>query len=185
MTVEILKPSTSGTYADTQGYDCRFAAEWLRNTGLFVGEQLDGQLCFQPEKTMSRGEFLTMLVRVLDVPVDNQAEYTGFADQCPSWLKPYLAAALRTGISSGWPYGKEFGPGEQISGAEAALLLQNALDLTVSADLVTGKDEDSDLPAWAQNAITTAVENGFDLSAAPLTRAQAALILYQVSKSLG
>ena len=182
VTVEILKPTASGTYADTQGYDCRFAAEWLRNTGLFVGEQLDGQLCFQPEKPVSRGEFMTMLVRALDISVDEQAEYTGFADECPGWLKPYLAAALRTGISAGWPYGKDFGATEQISGAEAALLLQNALDLTVDVGLVTGKDEESDLPAWAQNAITTAVANGIELDESPLTRARAATLLYQVSR---
>jgi VCBS repeat-containing protein len=183
VTVEILKPSAAGTYADTQGYDCRFEAEWLRNTGLFVGEQLDGQLCFQPEKTVSRGEFMTMLVRALDIPVDEKAEYTGFADSCPGWLKPYLAAALRTGISAGWPYGEKFGAGEQVNGAEAALLLQNALDLTVDVDLVTGEDEDGELPAWAQNAITTANANGFALDESPMTRAQAAKLLYQVAKS--
>ena len=40
VTVQILKPGTAETYADTVSTDCRFEAEWLRNTGLFVGVNL-------------------------------------------------------------------------------------------------------------------------------------------------
>ena len=44
VTIQILKPTDNKQYADTTGTTCRFTAEWLRNTGLFVGEQIDGQL---------------------------------------------------------------------------------------------------------------------------------------------
>ena len=180
VTIQILKPTDKKQYADTMESDCRFTAEWLRNTGLFVGEQIDGQLCFQPEKNLSRGEFVTMLVKTLDISVDKDASYTGFTDDAPAWLRPYLAAALRTGLLAGWPYGDSFGANETISGAEAALLVQNALDLTVSTDIPVGKENDGELPDWALTAITAMSDNGLSLSAEPLTRGVAAQLLYQV-----
>lgn len=180
VTIEILKPSAE-QYTDTVGSDCRFAAEWMKNTGLFVGEQVAGKPCFQPDKTVSRGEFLTMLIKTLDIPVDEGAAYTGFTDDAPQWLRPYLAAALRTGITAGWPYGEVFSPQEPIDGTEAALLLQNALDLTVSA-AATGKENDGELPVWATNAICAMAENDIALTAGTMTRSTAAMVLYDASR---
>lgn len=181
VTIQILKPTDNKQYADTTGTPCRFTAEWMRNTGLFVGEQVSGQLCFQPDKVVSRGEFLTMLVKTLDIDVDKDATYTGFTDDTPDWLRPYLAAALRTGLLAGWPYGDSFGATQTISGAEAALLVQNGLDLTVSTDVPVGKENDGELPAWALTAITAMSDNGIALTAEPVTRQIAAGLLYQVN----
>ena len=180
VTVEILKPADATMYTDTIGSDCRFEAEWMRNTGLFVGEQVGGTSCFQPEKCVSRGEFMTMMIKTLGIDVDPDAVYTGFTDEIPVWLKPYLAAALRCGITAGWPNGEVFGANEPVTGAEAALLMQNALDLTVST--AAGKDEDSDIPTWAMTAMAAMAENGIHLTTDQMTRAQAAKLLYQVSQ---
>ena len=168
--VRILKPTTATTYADTLGLDCRFEAEWLRNTGLFEGESIGGQSCFQPDKAVTKGEFITMLVQSLGIRVDENATYTGFADDVPSWLKPYLAAAMRSGLTAGWQ-GSSFGAEQPITGEEAALLIQNALDLTVSA------------AALEQEHVSMAVlaENGLQLEENAMNRAQVAIALYQVS----
>ena len=172
VTIQVLKTKASTTYSDTLGNDCRFAAEWLKNTGLFTGETINGQICFQPEKTMTRGEFTALLVESLGLRVDENASYTGFSDDCPSWLRPYLAAALRSGLTAGWPHGENFGPEQIITGAEAALLIQNALDLTVSAAAMEAEF----------TAVAVMAENGIFLNAnGALTRADAALALYQVS----
>ena len=180
VTIEILKPSDATMYTDTAGTNCRFEAEWMRNTGLFVGEQVGGASCFQPEKTVSRGEFMTMLIKTLDISVDPDATYTGFTDEVPGWLKPYLAAALRSGITAGWPNGEVFGASEPITGAEAALLMQNALDLTVTT--VAGKDEESEVPTWAITAMNAMADNGISLTTGQLTRGEVAQLLYQVSQ---
>ena len=179
VTIEILKPSASTTYADTAGTNCRFEAEWLRNTGLFVGEQIGGSSCFQPEKAVSRGEFMTMLVKTLKLEVDEDAAYTGFSDHAPNWLKPYLAAALRCGMTENWPHADTFGASETINGTEAALLVQNMLDLTVTT--VTGKDDEISIPSWAIGPMQAMADNGLPLTADTLTRAEAAKLLYQVS----
>lgn len=178
VTVQILKPNDSETYTDTLGSNYRFEAEWLRNTGLFVGEQIGGKSCFQPEKSVSRGEFLTMLVKTLDLDVDENAAYTGFDDEIPNWLRPYLAAALRSGLTANWPHGEVFGSNEPISGMEAALLIQNALDLTVTT--IGGKDENNAIPSWAITAMNALADNGLEITTGSLTRAQAAKLLYRV-----
>jgi VCBS repeat-containing protein len=178
VTVQILKPNDSETYTDTLGSNYRFEAEWLRNTGLFVGEQIGGKSCFQPEKSVSRGEFLTMLVKTLDLDVDENAAYTGFDDEIPNWLRPYLAAALRSGLTANWPHGEVFGSNEPISGMEAALLIQNALDLTVTT--IGGKDENNAIPSWAITAMNALADNGLEMTTGSLTRAQAGKLLYRV-----
>ena len=179
VTVEILKPTDAQQYTDTVGHADRFEAEWMRNTGLFVGEQVGGNACFYPEKTVSRGEFLAMVVKVLDIPLPN-AEEAQLATDAPQWLKPYLVAAQRSGLLSDLETDANYN--DAITGAEVAVILQNALDLTVStAALETVSTED--IPTWAAASIAVMAENGIALQAgAPLTRAQAACALYQVSK---
>ena len=181
VTIEILKPSAK-PYTDTAGMDCRFEAEWLKNTGLFVGERIAGELCFSENKPVTRGEFLSMVVKVLDIPVDKELSFTGYADEIPQWLKPYLAAALRSGVTAGLPSSETgiFGAEEAITGGEVAVMLQNALDLGVAASSMDEMSKEE--PAWAMAAVAAMNENGFSLVPAEvLTRGQAAQILYQVS----
>lgn len=179
VTITILKPTEATLYTDTAGQSCRFAAEWMKNTGIFTGEKLNGNSCFGPDKTVSRGEFLTMMVSALELAVDENATQTGYTDDTADWLKPYLAAAMRSGLTAGWPDGEVFGADQPISGAEAAVMLQNALDLTVPTDV----EADGNVPVWAADAITVLAANGITLAAEEnVTRAQAAEVLYQTSK---
>ena len=171
VTVQILKPSDSKLYQDTRDLDCRFSAQWLRSTGLFSGEQIAGQLCFFPEKTVSRGEFLSMLVNLLEIPVEE-------ADMS-DWVQPYLDAAIRSGLVSGWQQ-ESFALSAPVTGAEAAVALQNALDLPAGHEEIAYGEE---VPTWAATSLAVMAANGVELEAnAPLTRAQAAQILYQTSR---
>ncbi len=182
VTIRILKPTDATQYTDTVGSDCRFEAEWMKNTGLFVGEKIGDNFCFQEEKTVSRGEFLAMAVKLLNIPVDEKAQFTGYTDEIPGWLRPYLAAAMRSGMTAGLPASESgaFGAGEAITGGEAAVMLQNALDLSVST--VATEENGKDDAHWAAAAVTAMGENGIMLTIGDtLTRGQAAKILYQVS----
>ena len=179
VTIQILKPADARQYADTVGHDCRFEAEWLRNSGLFVGEQIGGNSCFYPEKTVSRQEFLTMLIKVLDIPTDGNSQVE-LPASTPQWLKPYLAAAQRSGLTASLP--SENTMSDPITGAEVAVMLQNALDLTVSAQALTDTlYNEEDVPTWAYSSLTVMAENGVALDAnAPMTRAEVAKTLYQI-----
>ncbi len=181
VTVQILKPTDARQYTDTVGHSCRFEAEWMRNTGLFVGEQVGGNACFYPDKTISRQEFLAMVVKVLDIPLEN-TETVQLPENTPQWLKPYLAAAQRSGLTANWQTIGEMD--EPITGAEAAVILQNALDLTVDSKLLEAEQTVSQegVPTWAAASLTVLAENGVALEAnAPMTRAEVAETLYQVS----
>lgn len=159
VTITILKPTDATQYTDTLGKECRFAAEWMRHSGIFVGESVAEKPCFGPEKEVTRGEFVTMLVKALDIPVEEEVAYTGYEDEIPQWLQPYVAAAMRSGLTAGLPNQKVFGAQEPITGAEAAVLLRNALD--------TQTEE-----AFSQTTDT------------PITRADAAQMLYQAVKHI-
>ena len=164
VTVRILKPTDEQQYADTAASDCRFEAEWLRSTGVFTGETVNGQFCFSPDEPVSRGQFLAMLMQVLDMPVDRNVQETGFLDESPQWLKPYLAAALRSGIIAGFPTGDgaEFRPEQTVSAAEAARMAGNALRFAVPAAALDDAD-----PIRADDT--------------PMTRSGAAKLLYRLN----
>ncbi len=191
VTVQILKPTDSTQYTDTVGNSCRFAAEWMGNTGLFVGEKVAGEACFYPEKNVSRGEFLAMVVQALEIPIQEVSDMS-LPEDTPQWLKPYLAAAMRSGLTAGLPETENgsFLADEAITGAEAAVMLQNALDLSISQQTMVSASEEAavteaqeEIPAWASVSLTAMSENGIDLNAtAPLTRADAAQVMYRVSQ---
>ncbi len=157
VTVTILKPSDAKQYRDTVGQDCRFAAEWMRHTGIFVGENLAEQSCFSPQKEVTRGEFVTMLVKTLDIPVEEGLVYTGYTDEIPVWLQPYLAAAVRSGLTAGLPHPEAFDAEAVITTAEAAVMVANGLNLK---------------PVFAEEG------------AEPMTRGAAAQILYNAAREL-
>ncbi|MBR4289908.1 MAG: cadherin-like domain-containing protein [Oscillospiraceae bacterium] len=183
VTITITKPTDSTQYTDTAGESCRFAAEWMKNTGIFVSESVSGNRCFRPDKDVSRGEFLTMLVGVLELEPDMEVSYTGFEGEAPVWLKPYLAAAMRSGLLSGLPDVQNLNMDEGITGAEAAVMLQNALDLSRLTDAApAGSTGEDMMPQWAVEAMQTLSEYGITLDGeGNLTRADAAQVIYQVS----
>ena len=177
VTIQIIKPTDSAMYTDTAGTDCQFTAEWLRNTGIFTGEQLGDDCCFSPDRAVTRGEFLVMTMKALGMEGDRQAQTTGFEDACPAWLKPYLAAAQRSGLVRGYATetGAEFRADQPITGPEAAAMLSIALNLPNAVI-----SEDRELPVWAATALATVSDNGFELTnTESVTRAEAANALYR------
>lgn len=160
VTITILKPTDDTQYTDTQELPCRFTAQWLKNTGIFTGETIGENLCFGPEKPVTRGEFVTMLVKALDIPLDDTLRAQGYNDEIPTWLQPFLAAAQRSGLTAALPQQQTFGAEKVITAQEAMALVAAALDGTVEAM--------AELEETPEN---------------PLTRAQAAQLLYQTAKS--
>jgi len=105
-------------------------------------------------------------------------------ENVPQWLKPYLLAAQRSGLTANWQTNEDYNA--PITGAEAAVILQNALDLTVSSDVLASEHSqqwDESLSAHASASLTVMAENGITFPAGQtMTRADVANVLYQVSK---
>ena len=177
--IQILKPTDSSRYTDTAGLDCQFQAEWMRNSGIFCAESINGESRFQPEKPVSQGEFIAMLVKALDLKEETVSD--DMMQDAPQWLRPYLGAALRSGLISQWPQSESGSFDTAVTGAQAAVAVQSALGLEVPVDAVAAFSEDT--PDWAADALAVMSEQGICLSAdAPLTRGDCAKLLYAVSR---
>ena len=114
--------------------------------------------------------------------MESSVEQTGFLDEAPQWLKPYLAAALRSGLICGYPCegGIEFRHQNPITGDEAAVMIQNVLNLAVP----TALEENGAIAAWASEsaAVYGSRELTLPQGDKPLTRGDTAVLLYGISK---
>ena len=64
--------------------------------GVFTGEYVGTDYVFNPENTVTRGEFLSMCMSAAGCDLLKGVSTTGFADDdaINAWLKPYVATAL-------------------------------------------------------------------------------------------
>lgn len=190
ITIEIKKPTDKQVYADMAGDDDAFTAMWLKDQGLFTGSKVGGNLCFEPEKAVSRGEFLVMAMNVVEAEAKSSAMTTGFADEAdtPEWLQPYIVSALADGMISGTQSedGICFLPQAELTRAEATVMLQNMLQLPVSNVQSVAAFEEAPMPVWAKDAVSALSAAGIRLdmtdAEAAMTRRDAARVLYQVSQ---
>ena len=154
---------------------------WLCESGLNSGRSIAGNLCFCPEDTVSRSEFLVMAMELMEVPVDEALTISGFTDaqEAAAWVQPYLAAAMQRGLISGevTEAGLLFRPNAAITGQEAAVMLQNLVRLPVSVAAIN-----TEADAWAAASLQALQEAGITLSVPeePLTRLEAARLLWEI-----
>ena len=190
ISIEIRKPTDKATYADMDGDPDAFYAMWLKEAGLFTGATVGGNLCFEPEKTVSRGEFLVMVMKLVDAQADETGLTSGFSDEAatPVWLQPYIVSALGSGMISGVSSedGVVFRPEAALSRAEAAVMLQNVLQLPApTAKTVFSETDAAAVPAWAADATAALSAAGISLGdtaqADAITRREVAKLLYEVS----
>lgn len=191
VTIKIKKPLDRDVYADMQGEPGEFAAMWLKDQEIFSGSTIGDHLCFCPEEAVSRGEFLVMVMKLVDATVDETGMVSGFADETdtPGWMQPYITAALTNGMITGSAEedGVRFRPADALTKAEAAVLLQNILKLPVdTAAPVFSQEEEQTVPAWAVSSTAALSRAGIHLtmtgSSDPLTRLDAAQLLYNVNQ---
>ena len=193
VSIEIKKPSDKRVYADLTDDDALFTAMWMKEEGLFSGTSIAGNLCFCPDNPVSRGEFLVMAMQVVGAEADQMNLHSGFADESatPVWMQPYIVSALSNGMISGSRYDDQivFRPNETLTQAEAAMMLQNILQLPGSSvQEVISMDEDSSVPVWAETAAAALFSAGIELDlsseSAAVTRRDTARMLYQVNRLL-
>ena len=186
VTVKIVKPTDKAMYQDLAGDTLSYTAMWLKDRGVYTGKRIAGNLCFEPEGTLTRGEFLVMAMKLLGAEPESAHLTSGFADesQTPAWMRPYIVSAFKSGMVSGVtsPDGMVFRPSSNLTRAEAAVMLQNILDLPQSQEAAVFS-EDSAVPVWAQASVSALESAGISIpvttSAENLTRREAAELLYE------
>ncbi len=190
ISIEIRKPTDQTVYADMTGDPDAYAAMWMKEEGLFTGASIGGNLCFSPDTPVTRGEFLVMTMKLVDAQASSEAASTGFADeaQTPVWMRSYISTALMNGMISGTVEEDRlvFHPTDTMSGAEAAVMVQNILDLPTSDSKSVFQVQQSTVPTWAQSAAAALSEAGIHVDAGeePITRRDVANLLLQIQNLL-
>ncbi len=144
--IKIEKAKTDVLYSDMRGRADEYSAVLLAERDIFTGEQIGAQYCFSPEKTVTRGEFLSICMLAAGEDALDAVLSTGCADDAdiPAWMKGYVAAAALHGVSDALP-GAVFEADEPISETEAALMLDRVMNVTSVSyiPLDTGLDTDT------------------------------------------
>ena len=187
VTVRIVRPTDKAMYQDLAGDSLCYTAMWLKDRGVYTGKRIAGNLCFEPESSVTRGEFLVMAMKLLGAEPESARLTSGFADenQTPAWMRPYIVSAFKSGMVSGVasPAGMVFRPASALTRAEAAVMLQNILALPQPQETSVFSSDDS-VPVWAQASVCALQEAGIEIpvttSAETMTRREAAELLYEV-----
>ncbi len=135
VSLRIDKPDTKVTYSDLSGHPVQKAAVRLAEEGVYVGRYVNGRYFFDPDQPVTRAQFLTMAMSVAGLEDLEGVTLTGFSDDdaIPAWAKGAVSAALKAGVvrgsrdANGAPV---FRAGSSISRAEAAVMLDNLLEIT-------------------------------------------------------
>ena len=175
-----LVKNKSVSYVDMDGNASYCSAVKLAECGAFIGKQIGGEYYFEPQKTLSRGEFVAMCLNVTGTDVLRGVVSTGFVDDgsIPDWQRAYVASAVRDGVVKGknGASGAVFDADAEISRAEAGVMLDRLLSLTnVSVE------DGGAVPTWAAqsaaNLDACGIMNENCVDSAALTHAEAADML--------
>lgn len=141
---------------------------------------------FKPDNTITRAEFLTMLVKALKLEgSDNKI----FLDTEEHWAKNFISIAASYGIVSGYE-DSTFRPDNLITREEMAVMVAKAIKLRLDSE--ESKFMDNDLiSSWARPYVNTVVSHGI-IQGYPnntfqpqknTTRAEAATIIVRALES--
>jgi hypothetical protein len=194
-----FQPDSSGRYAaayvDVSFTDLNQTA-WARTMieSLAAREVLQGvgQDRFAPSRTVTRAEFVELLLNALQLKENASAE-SGFADvDQDDWYFDAVTTASRLGIVSGKSDGS-FGAKEEISREDMAVMLSRAFQyagLAIDTSHSSGQtfSDEEKIASYAQEAVdrlfATGIIKGFEDGSfqpkASATRAQAAAVIYKL-----
>lgn len=162
----------------------------LNEKGIVSG---DGNGLFRPNDSVTREEFLKMLINAFGF--EASAEAVPFEDvPADAWYAPYVSAAYKLGITSGKSE-TVFGAGDNITREEMAALISRVFTVLGKPIAVGDSAEFTDEAAVSEYAldavkalqsagIITGMEDGSFRPADLSTRAQAAVVIYRAMSRL-
>ena len=178
-------------FTDIEGHWAKEAIKYVVNKGYFQGVN-DRE--FAPNKGITRGQFVTVLGRILNID-KTSFKSNNFKDvKTDAYYAPYVAWAESVGITKGRGSGS-FDPDKEITREEMAVMMVKFLK--VSGKKLNAKGtasafkDDVNIESWAKDAVVEMAKLGLvkgmeDGSFSPktqFTRAQVAQILYNIDKN--
>ena len=163
--------------------------DYLYKEGVVKGTGSGTEMYYSPAAQITRGDFMLMLYRSFDLSGTVTENFSDVLKD--SYYYTAIGVAKKLGIAQG-AYGK-FNPAESLTRQDAMVLLNRAIDvtgrknLTASTDLSKFSDR-AKVASYAKEAVGTLVragvlngyENGTFLPEGKLTRAEMAIVLYNV-----
>ncbi|MBP1989316.1 S-layer homology domain-containing protein [Paenibacillus eucommiae] len=169
------------TFTDISGHWAEANIKLAVSSGVVSGYP-DGT--FKPGKTVTRAEFVMMLMNALKPQGEGAALTFTDTAKIGAWAQQAVAQAVQAGIIQGYEDGS-FRPDAEITRAEMAVILANALGQHGGSYAATGFADDKNIPAWAKEGVAYVKQAGIvqgkgDNEFAPqdhATRAEAVTVL--------
>jgi hypothetical protein len=177
-------------YYDMEGREEYNAAIAMTAMGIMDGRVLGDGNYFEPDKALSRAEFLSVAMKASGIKADSTLSSSFFDDdgEIPPALRGYVATAQRLGVVVGdFKDGQLlFSPNEEITKYEAAKIMCALLGADGEGEESVFAEES--VPVWARSAVGAMRSLGIfetdsqgNLSDS-VTRADAAMYLYKLSE---
>ncbi len=116
---------------------------------------------FHPDGTVTRAQFVKMLVLALGLQLPQTPTSGGFTDVDPSaWYAPYVDAAVTAGFIKGVT-AETFEPDASITRAQLAVIIYRAMNgYTPASPLAVQFTDQSQIPSWALQAVMATAQAG-------------------------
>ena len=182
--------SPDKTFTDIKDHKNKVEIEALAQRGIINGKSENS---FDPEATMTRAEFATIITRGLGLP---QKEAAVFSDvDKADWFYNYINTAYSYGIIKGVS-DTEFDPNGTITRQEAAVMVARAAKLcgmntqtgeTLTRDTISAFVDYINIENWAKDSMAFCLINGIVsdegseiMPAEKISRAEVALMVYSM-----
>ncbi|MGI6435634.1 MAG: DUF4430 domain-containing protein [Syntrophomonadaceae bacterium] len=180
----IIQKPPRPSFNDLEGYAwAQEAIEILAGQNVIAGT---GQ-GFEPGRNITRAEFVKLVVTAAGLEA-KKGQISQFSDvKAGDWFEPAICSACSHQLTAGYADGS-FKPGQSISRYEVAVILHNA-DKNKVLNGSTGLSyaDSNNIPDWAAGGVKyvqaaklmQGYEDGSFGGSRPLTRAEAAVIIYR------
>lgn len=115
---------------------------------------------FRPDKSISRAEMVTLLVKAQQLSDEIKPGQAGYSDVMPNyWAYKYIAAASNAGLAKGYADGA-FRPEAPVSRAEACAFILRLTSESLPVVAVPGPIKDVPAGYWAERQVAVAIDSG-------------------------
>lgn len=182
------KLNNSTQFNDTKGHWAKTAIDYVVSKGYFAGLS---KTEFGPNKAITRGQFVSVLGRMLNVNVNDYKDQNFKDVKSEMYYSPYIAWANKVGIVSGVGKGN-FAPDKELTREEMSVMMTKFLKLSGKNLNAKGKTntfkDDAKIQGWAKDSVkemarlglVSGMGDGNFAPKSPFTRAQVAQVLYNI-----
>ncbi|MBO8172884.1 MAG: S-layer homology domain-containing protein [Bacillaceae bacterium] len=165
-------------------------ADILKMVSLKVVDSYPDQT-FRPDRSVTRAEFIKMLVEVLEIDPSTYSDRLSFKDEIPEWARDYVRAGVQEGYIQGYSDGT-FRANDLMTREQMAVILAKTFEASEGPDADRVFTDQSQISDWALDAVHQLViseiisgfENNTFRPKDPVTRAQAVTVLSRLQNVL-